>query len=484
MIYLSLYDYNKVKIDTDNEEVLRSIRDYFTYFEKNYYWTYSYQAGRWDGKVSLFNSARRSLPAGMLLELYKFLKKQGLINEVVIDDDLKGYFQSDINLKDLKINYDLKYYPYDYQKDIIEDALTKSRSIYRAGTGAGKSLIISYIIKILLDNNITKKHMIIVPTLSLIDQFKSDMVEYGIDASLIGKANKDYKQFDYPIVVSTWQTLKNNKDKLESFDFAVSDECHGNKAKEVNKIMESSGHMKYLLGVTGTLPDNQLERNRIISYIGPVWKEYSVDWLAKNGYLSECNIKHIKIKYKKGFQGDYNDIKYNVIRDPYRLSILKSIVKQNDYILVLVEKVKDEGEFIEDYLKSNIKDKNVVFLSGRDKSKVRELWRKNMEESENIVIVATYGIFSMGVNIKALKNIVILSSSKSKIRILQSIGRSLRLHDNKKDGGATIWDFHDLTKNLKKHGNSRERFYIKEGFEIETIEMNEKNDKNINKLFT
>lgn len=483
MIYLSLYNYNKIKIDTDNEEVLRDIRDHFTYFEKNYYWTYKYQSGLWDGKVSLFSSARRTLPAGLFLELYRFLKKEN--HDISVDDNLKYYFEPQISPSELKTNYDLKYFPYDYQKEIIEDALGKARGVYRVGTGGGKSLIISYIIKILLENKITRKHMIIVPTLSLIDQFKGDMVEYGIDESLIGIVNKDYKQFDFPIVISTWQTLQNNKDELEDFDFAICDETHQSRAKEINKIMESCGHMDYVFGVTGTLPDNELERNRIISYIGPVWKEYSVAWLAENGYLSDCNIKHIKIKYKNGYsRGDYRDIKYQVFREPYRLSILSSIVQNNDYILVLVEKVEDEGEFIYDYLNKSIKNKNVIFLSGKDKSKVRELWRKNMEESSNIVIIATYGIFSMGVNIKALKNIVILSSSKSKIRILQSIGRSLRLHDNKKDTGATIWDFHDQTKNLRDHGNARERFYIKEGFDIDTVEMDEKVDKNMNKIFT
>ena len=109
-------------------------------------------------------------------------------------------------------------------------------------------------------------------------------------------------------------------------------------------------------------------------------------------------------------------------------------MQNNDYVLVLVEKVKDEGEFIEEYLRKNLKEKEVVFLSGRDKSAAREVWRKNMENNGKIVIIATYGIYQLGINIKSLKNVVILTSSKSKIRVLQGIGRSLRLHENKEDG--------------------------------------------------
>jgi len=481
MIYLSLYNNCDIKIDTDNESILREVKNHFTWYEKNYYWTYSYQSGLWDGKVSLFSSAKRTLPVGLLLRLFKFLKDNGY-TDIDIEDNLKNYFNSSI--KNIEYNYDLKYPPRDYQKDCIEDAIKKGHGIYLCSTGSGKSLIISYIIKILYENNITKNHLIIVPTVQLVDQFKSDIIDYGIDKKLIGIANKDYKQFDHPIVISTWQTLKNNKDKLKDFDLAVCDETHSAKSKEINKIMKvCTANMDYVFGVTGTLPDNILEKNRIISYIGPVWKEYKVDELSKKGYLSQCNIKQIKIKYNKSYQGDWNQIKYDVFRDDYRLKTLKSIVQNNNFVLILVEKVKDEGEFIEEYLKNNLEEKEVMFLSGRDKSTIREVWRKNMEKNGKIVIIATYGIFQLGINIKSLQNVVILSSSKSKIRVLQSIGRSLRLHENKKESGAYIWDFADMVKNLKQHANARERYYIKEGFNIQTIEMNEKYDKNMNKLF-
>ena len=480
MIYLSLKNNIDIQIDTDDYDVLRHIYDQFTYFEDGYYWTYRYQSGTWDGKVSLFNTAKRVLPYGLFLELYKFLKKENYLGQVKIDDDLKKLFKNDIN--NIDITYDLKFQPYDYQQDIIEDALKKTKGIYVAATGSGKSLIITYIIKNLYINNLTKKHIIIVPTTSLIEQFYYDLIDYGIDEELLGIANKDKKQFEKTIVISTWQVLQNRIKEIKNFDLVMCDEVHLVKAKVLSKIMKNCGHMTYRYGVTGTMPNNYLDKDRVISYIGPVWKTYKTSELANQGYLSTCNIKHIKIRYTNKIDGDYKERKDKVFKNEYRLQLMKGIINKTNNTLILVERVAEEGEFLENYLKENIKGKTVVFLSGRDKPKVREEWRQKMENDGNIVMIATYGIFSTGINVKSLKNVIIASSSKSKIRILQSIGRSLRKNANK-ENGAYIWDLWDQIKGMQSHGNSRERFYIKEAFNIETIEMHEKRDKNINKLF-
>jgi len=196
--------------------------------------------------------------------------------------------------------------------------------------------------------------------------------------------------------------------------------------------------MKYIYGVTGTLPDYPLEKAKIKSYIGPVWKEFGSKFLADGGYLSQCKIKQIKIKYKNPPKGDYQTIKKDIFVNEYRLKIIKSIVEKEKSILILVERVEDEGKYLKDYLNKNIKNRKIIFLSGKDKSEIREKWRKEMEKNKNIVLIATYGIFSTGINIKSLKNLVIASSSKSKIRILQSIGRSLRKHESKSKTGAYI----------------------------------------------
>lgn len=481
MIYLTLQNKSDIKIDTNDERILRDIRDQFTYYEEGFQFTYRYKANLWDGKTSLFKTSNRTLPYGLFFELFRFLKLQGLSKQLVIDDSIKNIFKATDNID---IKYDLKYEPFYYQDETIKDAIQKTRGLYQLPTSSGKSLIISYIINNLYNNKITKSNLIIVPTLSLIEQFRSDLIDYGIDESIIGRVNKDHKQFDAPIVISTWQSLKNNIEKLDRFDLAICDEVHLGKASSINKIMQKcSQHAKYVLGFTGTMPSKPLEKLKVQNYIGPVWKTYSSKKLSDEGYLSKCNIRQIKLKYLDSYTGDYNSIKRDIVQNDYRLKVIKSIANKMDFLLILVERVKDEGEVIAEYLKENIKDKEIIFLSGRDKALIREAWRKNMESNGNLIIIATYGIFSTGVNIKSLKNVLLISSSKSKIRILQSIGRSLRKHDNKKDEGATIWDLWDQVKNLRDHGRSRDRFYKNEEFDITAIEMNERKDKNLDKLY-
>ncbi|MFW6007928.1 MAG: DEAD/DEAH box helicase family protein [archaeon] len=480
MIYLSLKNNCEIKIDTDDNNILREIHEYFTFFEKDYYFTYNYQSGIWDGKISLFSGARRTIPYGLIFKLYKFLRRNGYKNEISLDKNITELFQFDT--KNIEFNYDLKHYPYYYQKNIIEDAISKTKGIYVCATASGKSLIIAYIFKILYENKITKKHIIIVPNTSLIEQFYNDLIDYGLDENLLGVANKNIRQFDKTFVISTWQILQNRKNVLKDFDAVAIDECHGNKAKQISKITKACNNMTFRFGFTGTMPNTEIDKFRIMSFLGPIWKEYKPKDLIAYGYLSPCNIKHIKLKYKNAFKGTYTEIKYNVFRNEYRLNIIKSIAQNSKKTLILVEKVKDEGEFLEEYLKNNLTGKKVIFLSGKDSPKVREKWRKKMEIDDDILMIATFGIFSTGINVKSLKNVIISSSSESKIRTLQSIGRSLRKNANKEDG-AYIWDLHDQVKNLKKHGNTRERFYINEEFDIQDIIMNEKIDKNMNKLF-
>jgi superfamily II DNA or RNA helicase len=141
---------------------------------------------------------KRTLPYGLLFDLLKFFKKKGM--EYTVDDSVKELFKP---VENIKFEYKQKFFPRDYQLDCIETAIKRRRGIILSPTGSGKSAIISYIISNLLDNKLVKNALIIVPTLSLIEQFKSDLLDYGIEPVLIGIANKDHKEFNKVIVIST-----------------------------------------------------------------------------------------------------------------------------------------------------------------------------------------------------------------------------------------------------------------------------------------
>lgn len=230
---------------------------------------------------------------------------------------------------------------------------------------------------------------------------------------------------------------------------------------------------EYRYGFTGTMPSDELTRMQIKSYLGPMIVDYSASYLADLGFVAKCNISTYSFDYKKEFFGDFNKIKDEVIKTPFRLNKIKEILTGIDEsVLLLTTKVEKEGELLFQWLKEQkeFKKKKIVFLSGKSKTETREMWRKECDKRKNVIIVATYGIFSTGINIKSLKHLVLASSTKSEIRTLQSIGRALRSHENKKDG-AFIYDLVDNVKYLKDHAKERVYYYKQERFEVNAFKF-------------
>lgn len=170
-----------------------------------------YRSGSWDGKINIFDYKKRLLPFGLLFDLIKFLKKKKK-HEIKVSDEVKSLYGSDIDIDN--IQYSLNLTPRYYQDDTIKECLKYKKGCFISPTASGKSLNISYIIKTLVDLKKIKNSIIIVPTTSLILQFYEDMIEYGIDESLLGKFYADEKDWDKPILISTWQSLSHNNEKL------------------------------------------------------------------------------------------------------------------------------------------------------------------------------------------------------------------------------------------------------------------------------
>jgi superfamily II DNA or RNA helicase len=312
--------------------------------------------------------------------------------------------------------------------------------------------------------------LVIVPSTQLVEQFKEDMIEYGIPGEYIGKVYTGFKEWDNAIVISTWQTLKNNDDKIGMYDCMIADECHQVKAHELKKIFSKS-KAKYRLGFTGTLHNHITDLYNTKAYLGPVLKEYPSGLLAKQGYVAECNVKAFVLNNYSIQSENYHDVKEEVFNNKFRLKFISEVLKKiDDNVLLLVSKIVEGDTLLK--LINRHTNKEVVFLSGKDKTKVREEWRKKMMSNKNIALIATYGIFQQGINIPNLKYAMLASPVKSKIRTLQSIGRALRIHENKEDG-AYIIDIIDDVKFLKKHGNRRLEYYKTEDFNVDIINVYE-----------
>lgn len=479
-VRIKLHSPMSIQIVTEDVDYVKLMKEEFTAYVEGFRFMPAYKSGGWNGQVCMMHKFHHTLPYGLLFDLIKIHKKECPRTKLSIDPEVKSLF----NIDYLKPTYNLKHYPYPYQEDCINAALKTSKGIIRSATASGKSLVISYIVKTLIENS-TNKIIIVVPSVQLVSQFYDDMMEYGMDKLFIGRVYSKKKEWDKPVVISTWQTLSKNLMRVPDYHAIIVDEVHGAKAHELKKILSKSENAKYRLGFTGTMPGGTLDDWNVKAYLGPIMREYSSGLLAEQGYISKCNIKMLNIEYhQEEWEGTYDDVKDEMFRKDYRLKLIGNLVESLDHnILVLTGKVEKEGEYLEDYLNEYIAEKDIGFISGRDDVEVREKWRKKCGKKKNIILIATYGIFQQGINIPNLKYILLASPFKSKVRVLQSVGRALRKHTSKVEG-AVVFDIHDHTRFFHQHGNLRLRHYDAEKFNVDEYLFEEGSTIEINQLFS
>ena len=472
MVNIVLHDPLTIRLDTNNWAYLNEVKEHFRYYVEGYKFMSQYKCGKWDGKVGLMDSLKRTIPYGILLDLLKYHKKEWPELPYTLSPEVRQLFVG-IKPEYLK-NLSLK--PYNYQDDCITACLQTSKGIIRSSTASGKSLMISYVIKALQEANQTKNGIIVVPSIGLVTQFYEDMKEYGMNMNNIGRVGDDWKEWDNPLVISTWQSLNNVRHHMNRMDTVVIDEVHGAKAKVLCELLQECPNARWRYGFTGTMPYRRLDYLQTQQYLGPILREYGASRLAKMGYVAEAFIKMIHVEYKRQPTGTYNDIKDEVFNNNYRQGIIKDIIKKSDgNVLILVGKVSSEGDLLKTLLVNDPEFENyeIEFLSGRDSATDREMWRKYMDDkNKRIILIATYGIFQQGINIKSLRHLILGSPFKSKIRVLQSIGRTLRIHADKVTG-AIVWDICDTVKHLTEHSDVRLKHYNIEEFSVEEFNVTE-----------
>ena len=468
---ISLHNELWLKLDTTNYEFLDSVKEYFTEFVEGYRYQTLYKLHRWDGKKSLFSSHTRLLPYGLLTDLIKHTKKEFPDIQLILSDAVKSLYRG---CENPDITWNLSRYPRNYQEDCIRTAIKHSKGCFVVTTSGGKSAIIAYIIKELIKLG-AKRSIIIVPTLSLVEQFHTDLVEYGMYPELLGKVNSKHKEFDKTIVISTWASLRSEsfKKELYLFECVVVDETHQSSAKTLHDALQLLVNAKWRFGFTGTMPKNRLDELMVKSFLGPVLRTYNAKDLSEDGFISKCTINMMHIEYIGRYAGEYNDVKDKVLNNPYRLGLITDICeKTNHTILILVDKIT-YGEKLEEILVDKFTDRKVIFLSGRDNVDTREEWRQQADKDDNVIIIGIYQVYQQGINIPSLKTMILASPSKSYIRIIQSIGRTLRKHECKEESGSIVYDLVDKVKFLNKHAEIRYRHYSFENHNITEWDLKE-----------
>jgi superfamily II DNA or RNA helicase len=465
---------------TADDGILQEMSDFFTFSSPGHQFSPSFRNKYWDGKIRLFNLKTRQIYVGLVPYIKKFCKDTNRTFEYL--DEQKELYP--IDTKNLASALSLPLEPRDYQYLASSVGLTKKRSVLISPTASGKSLIIYLMIRYLLNSG-KKRGLLIVPTINLVSQMHSDFKEYSVNNGW--DVDKHCQQIyggqskiaDSDLVISTWQSIFEMPQKyFKQFDFIIGDEAHTFKAKSLTTIMNNLINCDVRIGTTGTLDDSKINKLVLEGLFGPTFKVISTKELIDRKQLADFKIKCVVLKYPettckavKGFtyqeEMDFlvqHEARNNFIRD------LAVSLKGNS--LILFTYVEKHGRILKTLVDNKVlgrkDERKVFFIHGGVEADDREAVRRITEKENDAIIIASYGTFSTGVNIRNLHNIVFSSPTKSKIRALQSIGRVLRLGDNK--DAATLYDIADdlrygpYTNFTLKHYEERIKIYSEEKF--------------------
>jgi len=478
VIEVSKVDETYIKI-TCEPGVAYELNEYFTFEVPGAKFMPAYKSKFWDGKIRLFNVMTGLLYAGLATKIEEFAGPRNYTVTYTSD-----FADDEFSLKEAHdfidtLNIPDKFGRRDYQVEAFTHAVRKRRALLLSPTASGKSFIIY-----LLTRYFNARTLIIVPTTSLVSQLASDFADYGfVSDTHIHRifAGQD-KQTDKQITISTWQSIyKMDKKYFEQFDVVVGDEAHLFKAKSLTSILTKLSSCKYRFGFTGTLDGSETHQLVLEGLFGPVRKVITTSELIDQDYLSKFKIKIIVLKYSDETKKITKDLDYQgemdfLVRNPHRNKFIKNLILSlNGNTLLLFQFVEKHGKILYDMLSNLGDDRKVFFVHGGVEAEDRERIRKIVETETNAIIVASYGTFSTGINIRNLHNVVFASPSKSKIRNLQSIGRTLRKGENKEE--AVLYDISDdLTWKTKKnftilHLAERVKIYNEEGFDYKIYQV-------------
>ena len=480
------------RIVCEDYDVIEGAYCEFGVFAENYFFQKKYKAGLWDGKI---RGVRKdgTFFLGLFKEVKDYLSKQSEYTleidpkfEIKIDnkDTLKEEFVEVTNKMLDAVKCDLS--PRYYQWRAALKAYYYKRMIVEHCTSSGKSLTIAILINYILYKNPKFKILVLVPRLDLVEQMTEDYATYGIDKKIIGKFTGEFKDFDEPIIVSTWQSMHTQPFLLSKFNVIIADECHGLKADVIRSVAENAVNAEIRIGFTGTMPDPLAEQMLIKGVLGFVGDVVKVSELAEQKMIAVPKIHIPFLKYsKEETKPLLVAIKSLEGRDAYRVEqqFLYDHEKRNELIYKITKKfiLRDQNILILVSKHShcdNIRDKLIskgitpLVVTGEVKDmEIRNRIRKSLEEKGGQVIIATVGVYSTGISIRRLHAIIFAAPGKSKIQTLQSVGRGLRLDKRNEKTQLYLYDFADDLKYSNDGLTERMGYYAKNEFNVKIKEI-------------
>ena len=452
-----------------DDGLARDLFDFFSFTVPNAKFMPSVKNRYWDGKVRLFSIKTNKIYIGLLPYVDEFCRERGY--DIVGINDIIGNKERQPDVEFIQ-ELGLPFEPRDYQLDAFRTAVQYGRQLLLSPTASGKSLIIY-----LLARYYNKKTIIIVPTTSLVEQMAKDFKEYGYDKEIC-KIYSKQPVFDSDITISTWQSFsKAPKEIMQSFDVVVGDEAHLFKANVLKGILEKMKKTAIRFGTTGTLDGSECHRLQLEGLFGPVKKVVSTKELMDEGTIANLSIDCVILCHTKQKKMTYQEeMDYLVSNDARNEFICNLVYSLKGNTLVLFQYVEKHGTVLHGKMFKRLGE-NLHYVYGGTDTEDREAVREIVEKAKDDTILASYGTFSTGVNIKRIDNIVFASPSKSKIRNLQSIGRGLRKVDGK--DSMRLFDIADdlqCDNYTLNHLKDRINIYNEERFsyEIKQFELNDK----------
>ena len=474
---------NEVYVTVKTEpHISQELTDLFTFDVPGAKFMPQYRSKYWDGKIRLFSPATGEVYVGLVDKIVNWARKSEYSLEF---EDNKHYgtpFEENaiISREGVKeyMTRISKHKPRNYQIDAVYDALKYNRKLLVSPTASGKSLMIYAVVRYFVETK--KKVLLVVPTTSLVEQMFKDFEDYGWNAE--DYCHRIYsgkeKTNEFPVTITTWQSIyKLKRPFFKDFDVAIGDEAHLFKSKSLVSIMTKMDSAKYRYGFTGTLDGSQTHKWVLEGLFGPSYKVTQTKELIDKGHLSKLQIRVLLMKHNAQKFDTYEDELQYIIGHAKRNNFIKNLaldLKGNS--LILFSRVATHGEILYESINSSVKgSRKVFYVHGGVEAEERERIREITENENNAIIVASYGTFSTGINIKRLHNVIFASPSKSRVRNLQSIGRVLRKGDGKLK--AVLYDIaDDITYQNRKnytlnHLIERIKIYNEEKFNYEIIQV-------------
>ena len=425
--------------------------------------------GRWDGKVAYFQLGGSSY-INLLPEIVPILEQYDYDIEL---DDQRDYSTVFDFVQVTEDSFAHKTWPVghpavgqpillrDYQVEIVNNYLQNPQCIQEVATGAGKTLMTAALSKSV---EAYGRSIIIVPNKSLVTQTEKDYVNLGLD---VGVYFGDQKDYDRTHTICTWQSLNNMMKKTKSGEAEVNiqdfiegvicvivDEVHMAKADALKTLLTGvMARVPIRWGLTGTVPKEKFESQSLLVSLGPVISKLSASELQDRGVLAQCHVNIVQLIDHVEYSNYQSELKY-LLEESGRLDTIADLVRrvnETGNTLVLVDRTECGRQLV-----ARLGEK-AVFVSGATKGTKRQEEYDEVADATDKIIVATYGVAAVGINIPRIFNLVLIEPGKSFVRVIQSIGRGIRKAEDKDH--VQIWDVTSTCKFAKRHLTKRKQFY-------------------------